>query len=200
MLGKILKFLWNFFWIALMVTVVGLLAFRFYTLNHYPSFAKGIIPTESLKDNFKSDGSLNAITWRMPEELDEEGCFFAYQPIYIEEEKTFIITVRYNDALLEELNFDGNGESFEMFPSLSYKETERKLPSSYEYGYAYGLYSYRRYVFENVDLSDYEHIYLSIHLDDDYEASPFVILDIYDAAAPTDGYKLTWRDKKALLT
>ena len=79
------------------------------------------------------------------------------------------------------------------------EDTEKKLPSTYEYGYAYGLYSYRRYVFENVDLSKYEHLYLNIHLEEDYEVSPFVILDIYDSVAPTKEYKLTERDKKALL-
>ncbi len=198
MFSKILKFAWKFFWAGLMLLVVGMLAFRFYTLNHYPAFAKGIVATDALKDGYK-DGALSAITWRIPEELDEEGYFFAHEPIYLEDEKTFIITVRYNDNLLEELKSDKNGEDLLLYPSLSYEETERKLPYAYIYGHAYGLYSYRRYVFENVELSDYEHIYLNIHLEEDYESSPFVILDIYDATAPTEEYKLTKRDKNALL-
>ena len=198
MVSKILKIVWKLFWAGLMISVIGMLAFRFYTLNHYPAFAEGIVPTDTLKEGYK-DGSLNAITWEMPMELDEEGYFFVHEPIYLKDEKTFIITIRYNDSLLEELKFNGRGEEFAMFPALSYEDTEKKLPSTYEYGYAYGLYSYRRYVFENVDLSKYEHLYLNIHLEEDYEVSPFVILDIYDSVAPTKEYKLTERDKKALL-
>ncbi len=198
MVSKILKIVWKLFWVGLMVLVIGMLAFRFYTLNHYPAFAKGIVATHTLKEGYK-DGEISAITWKMPMELDEEGYFFAYEPIYLEDEKTFIITIRYNDALLEELKSDKDGEDLLLYPSLSYEETERKLPLTYTYGHAYGLYSYRRYVFENVELSDYEHIYLNVHLDEDYESSPFVIIDIYDSVAPTEEYKLTKKDIKALL-
>ncbi|MBE6679666.1 MAG: hypothetical protein E7598_03995 [Ruminococcaceae bacterium] len=198
MFGKILKLTWNLFWVGLMIFVVGMLAFRFYTLNHYPSFAEGIVATDKLKEGYK-DGNISAITWRMPMELDEEGYFFVHEPIYCQDEKTLIITIRYNDNLLNELGSDKDGENLLLYPSLSYEEAERKLPLTYTYGHAYGLYSYRRYVFENVELSEYEHLYLNIHLEEDYESSPFVILDIYDSIAPTEEYKLSKKDIKALL-
>ena len=81
MFGKILKFMWNFFWVGLMTFVVGMLVFRFYTLNHYPALAKGVVATDALKEGYQN-GTLSAITWKMPMELDNEGYFFVYEPIY----------------------------------------------------------------------------------------------------------------------
>ncbi len=199
MASKIIKIIWNLFWIGLMLLVVGMLAFRFFTLNHYPSFAEGVLPTKQLTESLKAN-TLAGTTWKIPEELDEEGYFFVHQPIYFEKEKTFIITVRYNNSLLSELGFDGTGEELALFPSLSYKDAEKVFPSFYEYGYAFGLYSYRRYVFEGVELSEHEHLYLNIHLEEDYEAAPFVMLDIHDPSAPTEKYALTRKDEEALLS
>lgn len=180
-----------------MFLVVSILAFRFYTLNYYPDFASGVIKTDAIHTSYRAD-TLEGKTWELPDEYDNAGYFFAYQPIYFEKEKTLIITLRYNDSLLEKLKFNGSGEELPLFPSIYENESERVIPTKYEYGYAYGIYSYRRYVFENVSLANYEHLNLSVHLEENYEEAPLSILEIYDSKEPVKNYKLTGDDKKEL--
>lgn len=193
MIGKIFKFLG----IGVVLLVLSLLAYRFFTLNTYPDFAKGVIPTETLSESYKA-GTLKGKTWKLPTVADNTGDFFAYEPIYFEKEKTLIITIRYNDSFLEEQKFDGVGKDYPLFPSLYADGTKRVLPTTYEYGYAFSMYSYRRYVFENVDLSQYEHLYLDIHFDEDYVAVPYTTLEIYNNSRKMSDYRLTDNDRKEL--
>ena len=183
---------------AIVLLVVDMLAFRLYTLNHYPNFARGILPTDTLKNAY-ADGVLSAITWEPSVEYDENGDYFVHQPIYFPEEKTLIVTVRYNDSLLEELRHTGGGDTLQMDVSLYADGTERVHPLTYTYNYAYGIYSYRRYVFEGVELSDYAYLYLDIYHDEpDYNVAPYSSIEFYRATEPTSEYKLTSADKKAL--
>lgn len=199
---KILKYftigrIFKLFCFAIMLLVVGTLAFRLYTLNHYPSTASGVIATETLKESY-ADGALRGITWELPAKYDDAGEFFAHEPIYFENEKTLIVTIRYNDSLLESLRHEGGGETLALYPSIYADGVARVLPSKCEYSYAYGIYSYRRYVFEGVDLANYEHMYLDIHRDEGYEETPYTTLEIYDSSELTESYKLTGADKKEL--
>ena len=179
-----------------MVFVVGMLAFRFYTLNNYPSNAKGILPTETLKEGFAND-NLSGTTWTVTTNIDEDGYFSVYQPIYFEKEQSLILTIRYNDSLLEELKFNGDGENLKLFPALCAKDRENVLPLAYTYCHAYGLYSYRRYVFEGVTLSDYQDLYLNVYLDEDY-TNALSSIHFYNENVITEEYKLTSTDKKQL--
>ena len=192
-LGRIFKL----FCAAIAITVIGTLGFRMFTLNNYPASAKGIIATDALSKSY-SEGTLLGVTWDLPAEYDNAGEFFAHQPLYFEKEKTLIITIRYNDALLEEMKHDGGGDTLALFPSLYADGVERGLPTTYEYSHEYGLYSYRRYVFENVTLSDYEHMYLDIRLDENYEEAPYTTLEIYNTKERIKDYKLSGADKKEL--
>ena len=63
---------------------------------------------------------------------------------------------------------------------------------------AFGIYSYRRYVFENVVLPDSEQLLLYIHLDKNYEESPFALVEVYNKNCEFKEYKLTGSDKKEL--
>ena len=183
---------------AIILTVVGMLAFRLYTLNHYPAFARGVLPTESLQTAYRA-GTLSADTWELSAEFDATGDFWVHQPIYFANEKTLIVTVRYNDSVLTELKHDGDGASLPIDVTLYADGTERIFPTTYSYGHAYSLYSYRRYVFEGVELSDYEYLYLDVyHGEADYNVAPYASIGVFDAKQPIENYKLTWADKKAL--
>ena len=184
--------------LGIILVVVGMLAFRLYTLNHYPSFARGVLPTETLKSAY-ANGPLDATTWELPNEFDPTGDFWVHQPIYFEKEKTLFITVRYNDSVLTEFKHSGNGADFPLDITLYADGTKRVRPTTYSYGYAFGLYSYRRYVFEGVDLTNYEHLYLDVyHGEPDYNAVPYASVDIYKDTVEVETYKLTMADKKAL--
>ncbi|MBQ6892569.1 MAG: hypothetical protein IJN48_00035 [Clostridia bacterium] len=199
---RILKYftIGNFFkliCVAIAVTVIGTLAFRIFTLNHYPASSKGVIATSSLSKSYEV-GTLSGVTWDLPAEYDNAGEFFVHQPLYFENEKTLLITIRYNDSLLDDLKHEGSGETLALFPSVYADGVERILPMTYEYSYAYGIYSYRRYVFENVELSNYEHMYLDIHLEESYEEAPYTTLEIYNTKERIKEYKLSGADEKDL--
>ncbi len=192
-IGRIFKF----FCAAIAITVIGTLGFRMFTLNNYPSSAKGVIATDALAKSYMAS-TLNGVTWDLPAEYDNAGEFFAHQPLYFEKEKTLIITIRYNDSLLKDMKHEGSGDTLALFPSLYADGIGRVLPATYKYSHEYGLYSYRRYVFENVTLSDYEHMYLDIHLDEGYEEAPYTTLEIYNTKERIKDYKLSGTDKKEL--
>lgn len=201
-IGKILGFftvkrIFKLFCLAIAVTVIGMLFFRMYTINNYPAKAKGVVATDLLSNSYHS-GTLNGVTWDLPADHDNAGEFFVYQPIYFENEKTLIITVRYNDSILDDMKHEGGGETLPLFPSLYADGIERVLPTISTYTHAYNLYSYRRYVFENVDLSNYEHMYLDIHLKEAYEEAPYTTLEIYNTKERIIDYKLSSADKKIL--
>lgn len=194
MVGKIFKW----FCAAIAIAVIGTLGFRLYTLNNYPAFATGVVATETLKAAY-ADGEIEALTWEPRAYLDENGDFFIHQPIYFPEENVLTVTVRYNDSLLERMKHDGTGEDLSLDVSLYADGTERVHAADYVYGYAYGIYSYRRYVFEGVDLTNYTNLYLDIyHGEPDYTVSPYSSLEVYDTTAEIENYKLTGADKKAL--
>lgn len=193
MIGKIFKY----FFIAVALVVLSMLAFRFFAINNYPDDAKGVIRTEALANSYRA-GTLKGKTWEISATHDNTGDFFVHQPIYFEKEKTLIITVRYNNSFLAEQKFEGDGSELPLFPSLYADGKERIFPSTYHYSYAFGIYSYRRYVFENIDISGYEHLYLDIHLDDNYFDAPHSSLDIYNTKSKIKDYKLTKIDKNRL--
>ncbi len=182
----------------IMALVVGTMLFRIYTLNHYPAFAKGVLPTHSLGASYSS-GTLSGVTWEPEAVFDDTGDFFIHQPIYFENEKTLIVTVRYNNSLLEELKHEGNGEDLPLDVTLYTDGKTRVHPTTYSYGKAYGIYSYRRYVFENITLSDYDILYIDIYTDaTDYSVSPYSSISVYDGSEKVKAYKLTSADKRAL--
>ncbi|MBQ6613869.1 MAG: hypothetical protein IIX18_00960 [Clostridia bacterium] len=193
-----LKKLFKLFCFSIMALVVGTMAFRIYTLNHYPAFAKGVADTEALCTSYK-DGVLSGITWDIPAEFDATGDFFVSRPIYFENEQTLIFTVRYNDSLLEEWKHEGNGEDLLLDVTVYADGKERIEPLTYTYGHAYGLYSYRRYVFEGVSLSDYDILYVDIYNGEtDYSVSPYSSVAVYESSWKTEPYKLSASDKKIL--
>lgn len=182
----------------IMALVVGTMLFRIYTLNHYPAFAKGVIHTPSLSVSY-NNSTLNGVTWEPETVFDDTGDFFIHQPIYFENEKTLILTVRYNNSLLEELRHDGSGEDLKLDVSLYADGKTRVHPTTYSYGEAYGIYSYRRYVFENVVLDDYDILYADIYTDiADYTVSPYSSISVYDGSEKIKPYRLTGADKRAL--
>ena len=192
------KNLFKFFCFSIMALVVGIMAFRIFTLNHYPAFAKGALYTDKLSSSYK-EGTLSGVTWDIAAEFDATGDFFASKPIYFENEKTLVITVRYNDSLLEEWKHSGNGEDLVLDVTLFADGKERIRPLTYTYGHAYGIYSYRRYVFEGVTLSDYDILYVDIYNGEtDYSTSPYSSIAVYESAWKEEPYKLTASDKKIL--
>ena len=193
-----IKKLFKLFCFSIMALVVGIMAFRIYTLNHYPAFASGVVPTEKLSASYDA-GTLKGVSWEVPTKFDSTGDFFIHKPIYFENEKTLEITVRYNNSLLDELKHSGGGEELPLDVTLYADGTTRVQPVTHIYGEAYGIYCYRRYVFEDVTLSDYDILYIDIYTaSTDYETSPYSSISVYDESIKIKEYGLSLKDKSAL--
>ena len=187
----------KFFCAIIAITVIGMLGYRIFSINYYPAAAKGVIATDALVESYKN-GTLLGKTWKLSANYDADGEFFAYQPIYFENENTFIVTIRYNNSVLEKLKFEGGGDAIPLFPVLKNDKGEKITSANYEYSKAFGLYSYRRYIFENVSLDDSESLNLNIYLTNDYDDSPYSSMTVYTDSFITRDYKLTSSDKKTL--
>lgn len=201
-----IKKIFKYFALFTVVSVCALLFFRIYTVNSYPASARGVVATEALRAAY-ADGSLSAVTWepRTLYDNSEKSKFFSHQPIYFPETETLIVTLRYNNSLLpimaEDFGFaQTSGRNLPLDVSLYADGHDRISPAAYTYSAAYGLYSYRRYVFEGVRLADCESLYLDVYYaqDADYAEAPYASLEIYDVSRELSVYKLTAADKKAL--
>lgn len=202
MLKKICKLLG----LLVILTVVLLMSFRIYTVNHYPPAAEGLIATDALKVAY-ADGDLDVVTWepRTPYDNNQKSKFFSHQPIYVSTTQTLIVTLRYNNSLLplmaEEFGFEvTSGASLPLEVSLFADGHARLYPTTFTFSTAFGLYSYRRYVFEGVSTDMLDGLYIDVYYADnaDHSVSPYTSLELREANRETEPYKLTVADKKAL--
>lgn len=201
-----IKKIFKFFALFIIVFVCGILFYRMYALNTYPNEALGVIATDALRNDY-ADGSINAVTWvpRTAYDNPDKSKFFSHQPIYFPETETLIVTIRYNNSLLPIMAADfgfeqTNGKKLPLDVSLYADGTDRIAPTTYTYTAGFGIYSYRRYVFEGVSLSNYTSLYLDVYYADDadYASTPYASLEIYDTTRELTEYKFTSADKKAL--
>lgn len=201
-----LKKIFKIFALLIIIWVALLMSFRIYTVNHYPPAAEGIVATDALKAAYAA-GTLNAETWeaRTLYDNNQKSKFFSHQPIYMPTEETLIVTLRYNNSLLaimaEDFGFaETNGRDLPLDVSLFADGYERIHPTAYTFATAFGLYSYRRYVFEGVSADMLDTLYIDVYYADDadYTVSPYASLELRDASREPKAYKLTAADKKAL--
>ena len=155
--------------------------------------------------------------------LTSNGLFAVRQCVFIPEANQIQIVVRYNNSTLRKLAQDYGLESVpektdELF-DVSIVKTIDKTPMditdntdpealSEERYHPTGepktaykrLYSYRRYVFENVSREDAVGMFVDVYYKGDvnYGKDPYGALCIYEDGAPMEEVKLTGADKKEL--
>ena len=86
------------------ISVVGILGFRIFLFNHYPSSMKNIYFTDNLTEYYnETDGNIGALTQSYPYMYDdeEEGNFFAGNVIVVRGAGEIQFSVRYNSAIFE---------------------------------------------------------------------------------------------------
>ena len=201
-----LKKIFKFFGLAIVLWVVLLLSFRIYTVNHYPPDAEGMLRTDALQAAYAA-GTVDAETWepRTPYDNNQKSKFFSHQPIYVPSAETLIVTLRYNNSLLAIMAADcgfaaTSSRDLPLDVSLFAEGHDRIFPTAYRFSTAFGLYGYRRYVFEGVTPDMLSGLYIDVYYagDADYTASPYASLELRDASCEPKAYKLTAADKKAL--
>ena len=187
-----------FKWLILMLiaAVCGLLFFRMYTVGHFPKATTQTVVTDRLAAAYAENGGLNAYTWEIPVNYDDphEPNFFCAAPVYFESAGTFEITVRCKLKDAAALGFDKDGKTVAV---LSDDAGAKVAAVTSDYFEAYGLYAYRRFVFEDIDLANCNYLKLSLYPTADAEsAAPLGALAVYEARYPQKEYRLSAKERK----
>ncbi len=188
-----------------------------------PREIKPLIANEALKEAYLEHGDKLRLEAQELRTISSSGKFSVTDCVFIPEAKQIQVTVRYNNSTVKGLKGDfGLSEmpsrEDELFDVTIVKTTdltpdntednldrvklseERFYPSG-EAKEAYKtLYSYRKYIFENVTYEDAVGMFVDIYYEGDknYEETPYDALCIYDALLPTEERVLSHSDKKAL--
>ncbi len=186
-----------------------------------PAKIQRLTVNDGLREAY-ADGQLHLETQEQ-RTLTANGLFAVRECIFIPEASQIQIVVRYNNSTLRRLAQDYGLESLpdkteELFDVSIVKtmdktpmditdntdpemlDEERYYPSGDPEEAYKRLYSYRRYVFENITRDDAVGMFVDVYYkgDTDYEKDPYGALCIYEDGAPMEEVKLSGADKKEL--
>lgn len=122
---------------------------------------------------------------QLEEIIDDDGYYHISKLAYIEDIGEFQITVRYNNSTLERLDeyYSDRVDAGECFV-FTLTDDSGKLYDTYKYASSENfIYNFRRLVFENVDISSADKLYLNIFYSNDISSSSpmFVSFKVYDS-------------------
>ena len=218
--SKILKISLKVLFYLFVIAVNAIMLWRV-LFSGDPTKIQRLTINEGLREAY-ADGQLLLETQEQ-RTLTASGLFAVRECVFIPEANQIQIVVRYNNSTLRQLAKDYGLEKVpekteELF-DVSIVKTIDKTPMDItdntdpemlcEERYhptgkpveAYKrLYSYRRYVFENVTREDAVGMFVDIYYkgDADYEKTPYGALCIYEDGYPVEEVKLSGSDKKAL--
>ncbi len=218
--SKILKISLKVLFYLFVIIVNAIMLWRVF-FSGDPAKIKRLTVNDDLRTAYE-DGELLLETQEQ-RTLTSNGLFAVRECVFIPEANQIQIVVRYNNSTLRQLAQDYGLESVpekteELFDVSIVKtidktplditdntdpemlEEERYHPSGKPDEAYKRLYSYRRYVFENVTYDEAVGMFVDIYYkgDADYDETPYGALCIYEEGAPMEEVKLSRADKKEL--
>lgn len=199
--AKILRFVLS----AAVFAVIAFLLWRIWFLNH-DSTLDTIIPTDAVRAEYaRGDDAVfltNPVHDRMSSGKDgADGYFSGYGFVYLPEKKEVQVTIRMNDSTLDKLSLDSVPYFFlKIYDNFSYDDENptvqiRECARSEE-DHRF-MYSYRRLVFENVEIGETNDLLVCLSTDGT-SAGGASELVIHFREQQLEPYKLSRADKKAL--
>lgn len=195
--GKIIKYIL----LSAACAVVAFLLWRIFLINS-DSVLGDITPTENAKAAYASSGDEAFKTHFLPDRIsgnaeEADGYFSAYSFVYMPETKEVQVTLRINDSTSERLGLGGelpyfflkfneNGEDTGEICEYAYFEDEHEL-----------MYSYRRMVFENVEITPETNLIVCLSTTGDSTASISELV-IHFQEQELEEYDLSKKEKKSL--
>lgn len=169
---------------VLCIAVIGLLAFRLFTFNYYPSSMKKLYFTDTLTAYYnEKDGDIGAMTQGLLDSRyygyddPDEGNFFCDHMVFIPELGQLQVTLRYNTSLLDKLEerygieIEDGGESLLSFRLVATRESDPEVGddtpdekigtdlgatlSAVEWE-SFAMYKYAKLVFDGIDFGSAE--------------------------------------------
>lgn len=219
--GKIVAWSFKALFYLFILTVNAIVLWRVF-FSGDPSSLKGIMVNENTLEAYENNGGKLTLVTQKQRTITSSGLFSVTECIYIPEAKQLQVTVRYNNSTLKRTALDYDLESVPDRESEVYDVTvvktkdltpentednedpeflseERFFPSEVKSAYK-RLYSYRKFIFDNVTYNGAVGLFVDIYYsgDADYEKTPYGALCIYDAETETETHALRSADKKAL--
>ncbi len=220
--GKIVwKLIKAFFW--LIIFAVNVIMLWRVLFSGDPSEIKPILVNEQTLSAYEKVGDELRLEVQMQRTITESGRFSVTDCVFIPEAEQIQITVRYNNSTLRKLTEDFELEKMpnreeELFDVTLVKTVdltpenpedntikstlreERYYPSAEPKTAYKTLYSYRKFIFDNVSYEDAVGMFVDIYYvgDKDYTDTPYDALCIYDALMDIEARELSGADKRAL--
>ena len=220
--GKIIwKLIKAFFWLIIF-TVNAIMLWRV-LFSGDPSEIKPILVNEQTLAAYEENGNDLKLEIQKQRTITESGKFSVTDCVFIPEARQIQITVRYNNSTLRKLAEDFELQNLpdredELFDVTLVKtidltpenkddntikselREERYYPSEDTKSAYKKLYSYRKFIFDNVTYEDAVGMFVDIYYigDTDYNELPYDALCIYDELMEIEERELSGADKRAL--
>lgn len=217
-IGKIIKY--SFYFVIIAINAIMLWRIFF---SGDPSEIKPLIANEKLVSVYNEKGNDLVLKTQKQKALAESGRFSVTDCVFIPEADQIQITVRYNNSTLRRLAEDFELSTVpekkdELFDITVVKTTdltpendednlkrenlkeERFYPTGKSKTAYTSLYTYKKFIFDNIEWEDAVGLFLDIYYvgDMDYSDTPYDALCIYDALMDMDERSLSGADKRAL--
>ena len=217
-IGRIIKYF--FFFIIIAINAIMLWRIFF---SGDPSEIKPLVANEKLVSVYNEKGNDLVLKTQKQKALAESGRFSVTDCVFIPEADQIQITVRYNNSTLRRLAEDfelstAPEKKDELFDITVVKTTdltpendednlkrenlkeERFYPAGEPKTAYTSLYTYKKFIFDNIEWEDAVGLFLDIYYvgDMDYSDVPYDALCIYDALMDMDERGLSGADKRAL--
>jgi hypothetical protein len=217
-IGKSLKAI--FYLIIVVINVIILWRVLF---SGDPSSIKPILANEQTVAAYEEQGNELKLYVQKQKVLTDSGRFAVTDCVFIPEANQIQVTVRYNNSTLRYLAEDYElseipDRKTEIFDVTIVKTTdltpdnpddnldenalmeERFYPSEEPKTAYKSLYSYRKFIFDNITWDDAVGLFVDIYYNDDIEYSekPYDVLCIYDALMEMEERSLSGADKRVL--
>ena len=160
--------------IAAVFAVIAFLLFRIWIFNHYWRLEE-ITPTASAIAEYGRGEDANILTNPVHDKLSSsggvgDGYFAANDFVYFPEEKEIQVTIRMNDSTFEKLGMTETPEFFvKILTNFDYEDEDPQIETRpcvrYEDDH-FWMYSYRRLVFEDVEIGPDNDVLVCISLED----------------------------------
>lgn len=217
-IGKSLKAI--FYLIVVVINVIVLWRVLF---SGDPSSIKPILANEQTVAAYEEQGNSLKLYVQKQKVLTDSGRFAVTDCVFIPEANQIQVTVRYNNSTLRYLAEDYElseipDRKTEIFDITIVKTTdltpddpddnldenalkeERFYPSEEPKTAYKSLYSYRKFIFDDITWDDAVGLFVDIYYNDDIEYSekPYDVLCIYDALMEMEERSLSGADKRVL--
>lgn len=187
--------------IAAVFAVIAFLLFRIWIFNHYWRLEE-LVPTEAALAEFDRGDDANVLTNPVHDKLSSsagvgDGNFAGNSLVYFPDEKELQVTIRMNDSTFEKLGTEEMPDFFlKILTNYSYEDEDPAVDTRHCVRYEddhFWMYSYRRLVFEDVEIGAQNDLLVCIASEDgDSE------LVVHFREQEMEKYEFTRADKKAL--